>query len=45
MCFFDNEYWNIEDVRSKLPTVKSYYTPDGMSREAWDDAMKEFKMI
>ena len=32
MCFFDNEYWNIEYVR-KLG-VESIYTPDNMTRKA-----------
>ena len=44
MAFFDNEYWNIQDVQSKLPDVKCYYTPDGMTRKAWNDAMKDFNM-
>lgn len=42
MCFFDNEYWNIECVR-KIG-VQSIYTPDGMTRSAWKDALKVFDM-
>ena len=42
MCFFDNEYWNIKCV---MPIgVSSFYTPKGMTREAWKDALKEFGM-
>ena len=42
MAFFDNEWRNIQSVR-KLG-VKCFYTPDGMTREAWDDAMREFEI-
>lgn len=42
MCFFDNEHWNIECVR-KIG-VLSIYTPDGMTRGAWKDALKAFQM-
>ena len=42
MCFFDNEHWNIECVR-KIG-VLSIYTPDGMTRSAWKDALKTFRM-
>lgn len=42
MCFFDNEHWNVECVR-KLE-VESIYTPDGMTRSAWKDALKVFGM-
>jgi len=43
MCFFDNEYWNIEDVSRSLP-VKCIYTPDGMTRQAWEQAKAEFDL-
>ena len=42
MAFFDNENWNIRDVSKSLPQVKCYYTPDGMTRKAWDEAKKHF---
>ena len=42
MCFFDNEHWNIECVR-KIG-VLSLYTPDGMTRRAWKEALKAFGM-
>jgi len=42
MCFFDNEEWNIVSVR-KLG-VKCIYTPNGMTRQAWDDALGMFEM-
>lgn len=42
MCFFDNEQWNILDVSRGLPGVKCYYTPDGMSKKAWQLAKAEF---
>jgi len=42
MCFFDNEHWNIECVR-KIG-VHSVYTPDGMTRGAWKEALKAFGM-
>lgn len=42
MCFFDNEHWNIEQVSQSLPDVKCYYTPDGMTRQAWDQAKADF---
>lgn len=44
MCFFDNEYGNIQDVQRKLPEVTCIYTPDGMTRSAWDGALKHFNM-
>ena len=34
MVFFDNEEWNIRQV--KQLGVKCIYTPDGMMREHWD---------
>ena len=40
MVFFDNEYSNITSVQ-KLG-VKCIYTPDGMTKEAWDDALIMF---
>jgi magnesium-dependent phosphatase 1 len=42
MCFFDNEHHNIKDVSKSLPGVKCFYTPDGMTRKAWDDAKADF---
>ena len=42
MCFFDNEHNNIKDVQSKLPAVKCFYTPHGMSGKAWDEAKLSF---
>mmetsp|Transcript_8251 Transcript_8251/g.19137 ORF Transcript_8251/g.19137 Transcript_8251/m.19137 type:complete len:168 (+) Transcript_8251:195-698(+) len=42
MCFFDNEIWNIRCV-SKLG-VKSIYTPDGMTTEAWEEALSNFRL-
>lgn len=42
MCFFDNEHGNIRSV-SKLG-VKCLYTPDGMTREAWREALGMFDM-
>lgn len=43
MAFFDNEQGNIRDVEGELP-VKCYYTPQGMTREAWNQALKDFDM-
>ncbi len=43
MCFFDNEYWNIKSVSGL--GVKCIYTPDGMTRAAWDEAKKEFSFV
>jgi magnesium-dependent phosphatase 1 len=40
MAFFDNEYWNITSVATL--GVRCFYTPDGMKRKDWDDALKEF---
>jgi magnesium-dependent phosphatase 1 len=45
MCFFDNENWNIKDVQEKLPDVKCYYTPQGMTRDAWNKALHHFNMV
>jgi len=42
MCFFDNEHWNIKDVSRSLPAVKCFYTPNGMTRQAWDEAKSKF---
>jgi magnesium-dependent phosphatase 1 len=42
MVFFDNEYWNIECV--KQAGVRSIYTPKGMSKEAWKEALRDFGM-
>lgn len=41
MCFFDNEFWNIQDVSKSLP-VKCIYTPDGMTLSAWEEAKAAF---
>ena len=40
MAFFDNEHWNIRGV-SELG-VKCFHTPDGMTREAWEEALDAF---
>ena len=40
MAFFDNEYWNITSV-ARLG-VRCFYTPDGMKRKDWEDALKQF---
>lgn len=40
MAFFDNEYGNIKSVSSL--GVKCYFTPDGMKRDDWDKAKKDF---
>mmetsp|Transcript_24904 Transcript_24904/g.36486 ORF Transcript_24904/g.36486 Transcript_24904/m.36486 type:complete len:195 (-) Transcript_24904:193-777(-) len=42
MCFFDNEHWNIQCVQGI--NVHSIYTPDGMTKKAWRDALKHFEM-
>lgn len=42
MCFFDNEQWNILDVSRELPDVTCVYTPDGMTKQAWEKAKKDF---
>eukprot|EP00804_Cyclotella_cryptica_P014028 CCRYP_002514-RA/>CCRYP_002514-RA protein AED:0.07 eAED:-0.00 QI:0/0/0/1/1/1/2/0/204 len=43
MSFFDNEYWNIQSVGNL--GVKCFHTPQGMTKEAWNQALKEFEMI
>ena len=43
MAFFDNEYWNIKSVSSL--GVKCYHTPDGMTKEAWIQALEDFNMM
>ena len=43
MVFFDNEYWNIQSVCSL--GVKCYHTPDGMTKEAWVQALEDFGMM
>jgi len=43
MCFFDNEFWNVESV-GRLG-VKCYHTPNGMTQEAWNSALEEFDML
>jgi len=40
MAFFDNEYGNIRSVSSL--GVKCYYTPRGMTHEAWEKAKEDF---
>jgi magnesium-dependent phosphatase 1 len=42
MVFFDNDMSNIQSI--KQLGVKCFYTPDGMTREAWDDALKLFEL-
>jgi len=42
MAFFDNEYGNIRSVSGL--GVKCYYTPDGMTKEAWEKAKTDFGM-
>lgn len=42
MAFFDNEYWNIQSV-SRLG-VRCYHTPDGMTREIWEQCLSDFGM-
>jgi len=42
MVFFDNERWNIQSV-SQLG-VKCYHTPDGMTREIWEQCLSDFGM-
>ena len=42
ICFFDNEHWNIHDVSNSLPDVKCFYTPNGMTKQAWDEAKAAF---
>jgi magnesium-dependent phosphatase 1 len=42
MCFFDNEHSNIKTVSKSLPAVKCVYTPDGMTRQAWESAKAMF---
>lgn len=42
MAFFDNEYGNIRAVSRGLPGVKCYYTPDGMTTDAWLKAKRDF---
>lgn len=44
MAFFDNEDWNIKDVSRALPAVKCIYTPNGMTRQAWEKARALFGM-
>jgi magnesium-dependent phosphatase 1 len=42
MAFFDNENWNIMDVSKDLPDVECVYTPNGMTRDAWDRCKRKF---
>ena len=42
MAFFDNESWNIKDVSKGLPAVECVYTPNGMTRDAWDRCKRKF---
>mmetsp|Transcript_19655 Transcript_19655/g.24238 ORF Transcript_19655/g.24238 Transcript_19655/m.24238 type:complete len:178 (-) Transcript_19655:111-644(-) len=42
MVFFDNEMRNIRSVREL--NVKCVYTPDGMTKEAWHEALEQFNM-
>lgn len=43
MCFFDNEHWNIRSVGNL--GVKCFHTPQGMTQEAWNQALQHFDMI
>ena len=43
MCFFDNEHRNIVSV-SQLG-VKCIYTPDGMTKDAWNEALRHFNLM
>lgn len=43
MVFFDNEFWNIQSGGNL--GVKCFHTPDGMTKEAWNQALQEFDMI
>ena len=43
MCFFDNEFWNIQSV--KQLGVKCFHTPNGMTQEAWNQALKQFGIL
>ena len=40
MLFLDNEYGNCQDVSSIGVTVA--YTPDGVTRDAWETALESF---
>eukprot|EP00558_Chaetoceros_sp_UNC1202_P014265 CAMPEP_0197257414 /NCGR_PEP_ID=MMETSP1429-20130617/78630_1 /TAXON_ID=49237 /ORGANISM="Chaetoceros sp., Strain UNC1202" /LENGTH=108 /DNA_ID=CAMNT_0042721245 /DNA_START=51 /DNA_END=377 /DNA_ORIENTATION=+ len=42
MVFFDNEIRNINSVKEL--GVKCIYTPDGMTREAWHEALALFNL-
>lgn len=42
MAFFDNEYGNISAVSGALPDVKCFYTPNGMTSDAWEEAKSAF---
>ena len=44
VAYEDNERWNIKDVSAALPDVKCFYTPNGMTHEAWHEAKAEFGM-
>lgn len=43
MAFFDNEFWNIQSVGNL--GVKCFHTPNGMTQEAWNQALQEFEMM
>ena len=39
MVFFDDEYEkNIVTIQRELPDVKTWCVPEGMTREAWEEA-------
>jgi hypothetical protein len=45
MAFFDDERSkNIDRIDNKLPKVKTYHVPNGMTRKAWEDAKADFGM-
>ncbi len=45
MAFFDNEEWNIHDVSRGLPEVKCFYTPNGMTKQVWEEAKAAFNLL
>ena len=43
MVFFDNEYENVRSVGQL--GVKCYHTPNGMTREDWNQSLEDFGMV
>ena len=43
MAFFDNEYWNIQNVGQL--GVKCYHTPNGMTRKDWNQCLEDFGVM